>query len=54
MALVLLTGPRCALILYLGLGCSAAGLPIEKLVSRARRVLASCHGFFVAKTPLTR
>ena len=41
MALVLLTGPRCALILYLGLGCSAAGLPIEKLVSRARRLSAN-------------
>ena len=39
MALVLLTGPRCALILYLGLSCSAAGLPIEKLV-RARRLSA--------------
>ena len=39
-ALVLLTRPRCALILYLGLGCSAAGLPIEKLVSHARRLSA--------------
>ena len=43
MALVLLTGPRCALILYLGLGC-AAGLPVEKLMSRARRLSTNDDG----------